>query len=364
MHNKTKISFCTVCMNRLHQLKKTLPKNIEDNASYGNVEFLVLDYNSNDGLEEWIINEMGHHLDSGMLVYLKTETPRYFLRSHSKNCAGKNASGAIVCNVDADNYIGQGFAEYINQQFTKDANIYLAVQRNSGRKDCYGRICTWKKDFLAITGYDESMTDYGFEDFDLLNRLNMLGRKPQYINYQKYLKVLKHEDTKRLENEFLIKNIEMISIRYINHYSSELLYFFKKGTFYLGIVTINRLVNSSSIDNIFQKNRIHKFSNSLQNNVWKKGTWHKKKTGFKLDIIDGIKIDLIQVANGKMCDKKVNEIEYHQCGNAELFEELVMFLSQINNRIKMARNNDKKIIRVNEVFGEIDFIDRSLCQSK
>ena len=29
-----KISFCTTCMDRLYNLKETLPKNIEDNESY------------------------------------------------------------------------------------------------------------------------------------------------------------------------------------------------------------------------------------------------------------------------------------------------------------------------------------------
>ena len=40
------ISFCTTIMNRTDDLKETLPKNIEDNLDYPNLEFLILDYNS------------------------------------------------------------------------------------------------------------------------------------------------------------------------------------------------------------------------------------------------------------------------------------------------------------------------------
>jgi len=45
-----KISFCIVCMNRLHQLSQTLLQNIRDNEDYSELEFIVLDYNSNDGM--------------------------------------------------------------------------------------------------------------------------------------------------------------------------------------------------------------------------------------------------------------------------------------------------------------------------
>ena len=47
------ISFCITCMNRLKHLKN-FEKNILDNFLVDEVEFVVLDYNSQDGLEEWI----------------------------------------------------------------------------------------------------------------------------------------------------------------------------------------------------------------------------------------------------------------------------------------------------------------------
>ena len=49
-----KISFCTVCMNRLQYLMQTLPVNIAGNIDYPNLEFVVLNYNSKDDMENWI----------------------------------------------------------------------------------------------------------------------------------------------------------------------------------------------------------------------------------------------------------------------------------------------------------------------
>ena len=42
------ISFCITCMNRLKHLQETLEKNILDNFLVDEVEFVVLDYNSQD----------------------------------------------------------------------------------------------------------------------------------------------------------------------------------------------------------------------------------------------------------------------------------------------------------------------------
>ena len=52
------ISFCITCMNRLKHLQETLEKNILDNFLVDEVEFVVLDYNSQDGLEEWIAHRL------------------------------------------------------------------------------------------------------------------------------------------------------------------------------------------------------------------------------------------------------------------------------------------------------------------
>ena len=58
-------------MNRLSDLKNTLPRNIEDNKEYDNAEFIVLDYNSTENVEGWIKRKMMHHIKSGKLKAIK-----------------------------------------------------------------------------------------------------------------------------------------------------------------------------------------------------------------------------------------------------------------------------------------------------
>src|SRR5574343_1908709 len=63
------ISICTTCMNRLRDLEYTLPKNLEDNKNYKKLEFVLLDYNSTDGLSDWVKKYMMSYIKTGRLVY-------------------------------------------------------------------------------------------------------------------------------------------------------------------------------------------------------------------------------------------------------------------------------------------------------
>lgn len=49
-----KISFCTTCMGRLHHLKETVRKNLTDNADWADLEYVIVDYNSEDGTGDWV----------------------------------------------------------------------------------------------------------------------------------------------------------------------------------------------------------------------------------------------------------------------------------------------------------------------
>ena len=348
MQRKLRISFCTVCMNRLHHLRETLPKNIADNISYSNIEFIVLDYNSKDGLKDWIMTEMSRYVQKGILKFYSTNEPNSFLRSHSKNVAGKQATGDIICNVDADNFIGEGFSDFINNIFGTQKNCYLAVNRKKSNPDFYGRICLWKQDFWKIHGYDESMVGYGFEDYDLWNRLELLGRKVIYIEDFKYLKSMKHNDEERIENESNSKDILKIYINYINHAESNFLYLFENNKFRLGRVIINGLYDSESIDNFFGK-EIHEYYNSLWNNRWIHGEWEKVGHEIVLSDKENNSSKVFKIVGLSLIEKTEfrTPTEYVEIEMKSQMSELIMFYSQINNRIIMEKNKKMRQVVVN-----------------
>ena len=169
-----KISICTTCMGRAEDVKVTLTKNMLDNEDYPNAEFVLLNYNSKDDLDKWVRTDslMQQAMTDGRLLYLHTTEPRYFNFSHSKNVAFRAASGSVVTNVDADNFINKGFVSFLN----KCANECPEMMLSRRVTRLYGRVGFHKKDFIDILGgYDENMSGYGYEERDLVNRANHLG---------------------------------------------------------------------------------------------------------------------------------------------------------------------------------------------
>lgn len=199
-----KISFCITCMNRLPHLKRTLKKNLKNNADYPEAEFVLLDYNSSDGLQDWILKNFKTELENGRLAYYQTKEPKYFHMAKAKNISHQLARGEIVCNLDADNYTGKDFAFFINSSLQKTTEIIGAYKKRriidpTSHRDCGGRIFLTKDNFLKLGGYDETFTGWGCEDDDFKIRAKTLGLKEAII-YPFFLSYLSHRDILRDKN--------------------------------------------------------------------------------------------------------------------------------------------------------------------
>ena len=165
---KYTVSICTTVMNRLGDIKRTLPANMKHNEAYPGVEFVILDYNSTDGLGAYIRSHFDRHIKRGLLSYYRTEEPKYFDMSHSRNIAFKVARGEIVNNVDADSYTRKGFAAMINKLANHCPKKAMFAK---SRQLLRGRLGFYKKDFVELLGgYDESLRFYGHDDQDLMTR--------------------------------------------------------------------------------------------------------------------------------------------------------------------------------------------------
>lgn len=173
-----KISVVTTCMNRLEDLQKTLPKNILDNIDYP-AEFLLLDYDSKDGLEQWIKSHMMHYIDSGKLVYYKALNQSYFNPNHSRNISFRLASGIVVTNVDADNYTNVGFLDKINQCSHREKTLIVAesfLKPDSDRLFLRGRFALRKNEITELGGFDEELDEgYSHDDVNFVLRAILSG---------------------------------------------------------------------------------------------------------------------------------------------------------------------------------------------
>jgi len=169
------ISVCTVCMNRIQQLKKTIIDNIEISLNeYPNFEFILLNYNSKDGMDEWVRKHLMKYIEMKKLVYYKTTEPEYFCNAHSRNIAWKLANGCLVTNMDADFRLEQGYLTRINVVAHQCTEKTIFVR---SRSTIRGRIVLYKDDFMSLGGFDENLMGYSPWDRDLFDRAITYGFK-------------------------------------------------------------------------------------------------------------------------------------------------------------------------------------------
>jgi hypothetical protein len=194
MLNFPKLSFCITCKNRFYQIKETLPKNLIDNALFkGMVEFVVVDFDSNDGLHDWIQNNFRTEMNEGYLKYFFTSELPYWHVSVAKNTAHLCASNEILVNLDCDNYTGKNGGKFVIKEFIKSNNDLILHQWGGVYGDgTFGRISMLKKYFLEVGGYDESFEPMGYEDKDLIDRLRYTGLKYKYLPHPLYSHAIKN----------------------------------------------------------------------------------------------------------------------------------------------------------------------------
>ena len=204
-----KISFCTTCMGRLYHLEQTLPINLFNSSSFKEKEFIILNYNSKDALHYWAKNNLKEEVKKGTVKYYRTKIPEKFSATHAKNIAYRQATGDILCNLDADNFIMKDFCEYLHEIF-QEPNVMFgstSVDVNLSH-GCCGKIASKKEHFYAVGGYDEFQhLGWGWDDVSLRYRMEKQNNLKIIYGDAKWNRVISHSNQERVRN-FEIKDLE------------------------------------------------------------------------------------------------------------------------------------------------------------
>lgn len=352
-----KISFCFVVMNRLYQLKQTLSVNIRDNESYPFIEFIILDYNSSDGLGDWIAGNFFNYIESKKLVYYRTNEPNQFNHSHSKNIVFKLATGDIVCNINADHFTGRNFAQYVNKQFSDCSEIVLTpidFHRSNKNfrpaKDVFGKVCVKKTDFLRVRGFDERMTGYGFEDWDFINRLEFANVKRVLIEEPSFLRFIAHEEERYSIDLQLLANAY---VNYIDPSTSEVILLKKNGTYERGILIDHKTIDSGNFRLAYQA-RQYLFEYSLKSE-WENGIWKENSEFIEFISVGGNKLKLVKhdMSGMNVLQSADTDILFYQITANKVLNALLDFKYSIENRSKLESNfKAKRIVANKSCFGE------------
>jgi hypothetical protein len=171
------ISFCITCKNRFYQISRTLGANLRDNRADSNrIEFVLVDFGSKDGLQDFVLSGFRDELNEGYLKYFFTEGLPAWHASIAKNTAHYYTQGQFLVNLDCDNFTGSNGGDYIYNKFRKYGPKTITHQFNGDwGGGSYGRIGVHRKFFFAVGGYDESFESMAHQDVDLINRLYEFG---------------------------------------------------------------------------------------------------------------------------------------------------------------------------------------------
>jgi len=201
--NDIKISLCTVVMNRLDHFVTTLKHNVKIIEKYkGIIDINVLDYNSTDGLEDYLFKQewFVKAVKSKYVYYYKNFKARYYHRTLPKNKIHFLAKGAYLINIDADNFISKLYLDYCLNLIASEANFFLRPSINN-TQGAFGRIMISKTDFKKIGGYNLKIENYGFEDSEITLRLRKLGIQQLVTPHNLKLDFIEHSNKLRIENE-------------------------------------------------------------------------------------------------------------------------------------------------------------------
>lgn len=88
--------------------------------------------------------------------------------SKLKNQSHRFATGEILVNLDADNFLGASFCE---QASSLEPHQFLHAWSGNWTDGTCGRLAYHRQLFEAFGGYDESLGPAGYDDLDLRDRL-------------------------------------------------------------------------------------------------------------------------------------------------------------------------------------------------
>lgn len=179
-------------MNRLYQVSQTLGVNLMHNqGGESNIEFVLVDLGSRDGLQEWVLSNFQAELESGFLQYYFIPGVKSWNAPVAKNTAHYLAKGEFLMNLDCDNFTGDKGGQFVLSQFDKYGSKLLLHQFNGlWTEGTYGRIGMHRSFFFEVGGYDEAFEPMGHQDSDLIDRLYVSGLRYRRVHNSIYNKAI------------------------------------------------------------------------------------------------------------------------------------------------------------------------------
>jgi len=169
-----KISYCVPVHNRTYDLRKAFPSIVKAANFSPPVEIAILNYDSFDDLEHYMLTEMWETKleEKNTITYSVYYGKGYYHMAHARNVSAKRSEGYYLVLSSADIILPENFFLHIREHLKEDDYLWL---RHPDR--WVGVIAVQREEFMSAGGYDERFEFYGKEDKDLIKRLERRGGK-------------------------------------------------------------------------------------------------------------------------------------------------------------------------------------------
>jgi len=233
------VSFCITNKNRVSQISQTLRKNLDDNRlDNKKVEFILVDFGSTEDITSWVVENFRSELETGYLKFFRTDSLEEWHAPIAKNTAHKLSSGKILVNLDGDNFTGYRGGIFVYTEFMSyEFDICLWQFSGYFNDGSFGRIAAARDTFMAVGGYNEELLEMGYQDRDLVRRLEIYGAKVILSPDEDY--------SRAIENEKYEPNMGYTAMRHFNKYISKRLLtrgYFVANNGKLGLEDVSRLI--------------------------------------------------------------------------------------------------------------------------
>jgi glycosyltransferase involved in cell wall biosynthesis len=185
------ISLVTCCRNRSENLKKALPSWLKlDDVN----EIIIVDWSSDTPLER----DLKPFLDADERIKIvRVEEEEAWILTYAYNAGFRCASHACILKADADIVIA---ADFFNKNRLSKDQFLAGNWRNVPEDQAHinGFFLACKSDLADAGGFNEFITNYGWDDDDLYGRLAALGLRRGVIDPDTIYHI-PHDDEARSE---------------------------------------------------------------------------------------------------------------------------------------------------------------------
>lgn len=171
------ISYCIPIMDRLDDLRQTLPENLAQSSDFRDrIEFVVATFGTGEGTGDWLRDRFPEEFRDGYLRLIETDRLDGWHFAKAKNAFRGRIAGRIYSSLDGDNFVTrEETAQLLSLVEAHGDGFLMHHFRGTWGDGTSGRVSIPRPIYENV-GYDELLLPRQYDELDLI--LGVMRRLP------------------------------------------------------------------------------------------------------------------------------------------------------------------------------------------